>query len=169
MTTVEIEAPVGQPVDDQLFRNWFRRQASSVVVVTVAGDPPAGFTATSFTSLSLHPPLVSVCLNRDSSSWPAMVRAGHVGVHLLGADQAAVAGTFATHGIDRFAAHRDWRYGPRGVPLLDGALGWLLCRVTQLVPAGDHAIVIAAPLLGSHEPDGQPLLYHDGHYTRPAH
>jgi flavin reductase (DIM6/NTAB) family NADH-FMN oxidoreductase RutF len=169
MTALEIEAPAGELVDDELFRTWFRRQASSVVVVTVAGDPPAGFTATSFTSLSRYPPLISVCLNQHSSSWPTMLRAGYIGVHLLGADQTAVAGTFAAHRIDRFAAHGDWRYGPHGVPVLGGALGWLVCRVTQLVPAGDHAIVIAAPELGSHRPEGEPLLYHDGRYTGLAH
>ncbi|MEO3781291.1 flavin reductase family protein [Micromonospora sp. B11E3] len=152
------------PVDPDTFRTLLRRQAASVAVVTVAGDPPVGFTATSFTSVSLRPPLVSFCLARSSSSWPTAARARHVAVHLLGEDQQDIARTFATSGIDRFAAHPGWRYGPYGVPLLDEPVARLLCRVTQRVPAGDHTIVLAEPLSGSHG-DGAPLLYHMGRYA----
>jgi flavin reductase (DIM6/NTAB) family NADH-FMN oxidoreductase RutF len=152
------------PVEPDAFRALLRRQAASVAVVTAAGDPPAGFTATSFTSVSLRPPLVSFCLARSSSSWPTVARAEHVAVHLLGEDQRDVARTFATSGIDRFAAHRGWRLGPYGVPLLDGTLAWLLCRVNQRVLAGDHAVVLAEPVAGV-PGDGAPLLYHMGRYA----
>ncbi|WDZ84385.1 flavin reductase family protein [Micromonospora cathayae] len=146
------------------FRSLLRRQAASVAVVTAPGSPPVGFTATSFTSVSLRPPLVSFCLARSSSSWPTVAVAGHVAVHLLGADQQDAARTFATSGIDRFAAYPGWRYGPYGVPLLHGPVAWLLCRVTGRVSAGDHAIVLAEPLLGRHG-EGAPLLYHMGGYA----
>jgi flavin reductase (DIM6/NTAB) family NADH-FMN oxidoreductase RutF len=152
------------PVDPDTFRALLRRQAASVAVVTAAGVPPAGFTATSFTSVSLRPPLVSFCLDRSSSSWPTVACAAHVAVHLLGEDQRDVARTFATSGIDRFATHRGWRLGPHGVPLLDRPLAWLLCRVTQTVLAGDHAIVLAEPVAGE-QGDGIPLLYHMGRYA----
>lgn len=152
------------PVDPDTFRALLRRQAASVAVVTAAGDPPVGFTATSFTSVSLRPPLVSFCLARSSSSWPTIARAEHVAVHLLGEEQHEVARTFATSGIDRFAAHTGWRLGRYGVPLLDEPVAWLLCRVTRRVPAGDHAIVLAEPLTGSHG-EGAPLLYHMGRYA----
>jgi flavin reductase (DIM6/NTAB) family NADH-FMN oxidoreductase RutF len=151
--------------DADRFRGLLRRQASTVTVVTAPGPAPAGFTATSFTSVSLHPPLVSFCLNRDSSSWPVVARAGHVAVHLLGAHQADVARRFATSGIDRFAGPTAWRDGPYGVPVLDGALAWLLCRVVERVTAGDHVVVLAEPLQGGHT-EGAPLLYHDGRYAR---
>lgn len=151
------------PVDPDTFRALLRRHAASVAVVTAPGEPPVGFTATSFTSVSLNPPLVSFCLDRSSSSWPTVSRAEHVAVHVLGADQQDVARTFATSGIDRFA-HSEWRYGPYGVPLLAGPVAWLLCRVTQRVPAGDHAIVLAEPLVGQHG-EGTPLLYHMGRYA----
>ncbi|NJP35111.1 flavin reductase family protein [Micromonospora thermarum] len=159
-----VTAEPSAPVDPDTFRALLRRHAASVAVVTAAGDPPAGFTATSFTSVSLHPPLVSFCLARSSSSWPTVAGAGHVAVHLLGEEQGDVARTFATSGIDRFAAHSGWRYGPYGVPLLHEPVAWLLCRVTQRVLAGDHAIVLAEPLAGSHG-EGAPLLYHMGRYA----
>jgi flavin reductase (DIM6/NTAB) family NADH-FMN oxidoreductase RutF len=152
------------PVDPDAFRALLRRQASAVAVVTAPGEPPVGFTATSFTSVSLRPPLVSFCLARGSSSWQGIACAGHVGVHLLAADQQEVARTFATSGIDRFAAYAGWRVGPYGVPLLDGPVAWLLCRVTRRLPAGDHVIVLAEPLTGHHG-DGTPLLYHMGRYA----
>jgi flavin reductase (DIM6/NTAB) family NADH-FMN oxidoreductase RutF len=154
------------PIEADLFRQLLRRQAASVVVVTAPGERPVGFTATSFTSVSLDPPLVSFCLDRGSSSWPTVETAAHVGVHILGQEQEQVARTFATSGIDRFASHRAWQVGPHGVRLLDGALAWLVCRVVQRVPAGDHAIVLAEPVYGQHEVDEAhpPLVYHMGRY-----
>src|SRR5207302_8363419 len=109
-------------VDPDLFRTLLRHQASTVTVVTAPGTPPAGFTATSFTSVSLEPPLVSFCLNRSASSWPAVARADHVAVHLLAQGQQDLARRFATSGVDRFAPPTAWRAGPHGVPLLDGTL-----------------------------------------------
>jgi flavin reductase (DIM6/NTAB) family NADH-FMN oxidoreductase RutF len=152
------------PIDPDALRVLLRRQASTVAVVTAAGEPPVGFTATSFTSVSLRPPLVSFCLDRSSSSWPTVASAEHVAVHLLGEGQRVVARTFATSGIDRFVTHPRWRVGPFGVPLLDGPIAWLLCRVTQRVLAGDHAIVLAEPL-SADQGDGDPLLYHMGRYV----
>jgi flavin reductase (DIM6/NTAB) family NADH-FMN oxidoreductase RutF len=153
------------PIDPDAFRTLLRRQAATVTVVTAPGEPPVGFTATSFTSVSLRPPLVSFCLDRGSSSWPTLERASHVGVHLLGEGQHEVARTFATSGIDRFAAHPGWRPGPYGVPLLDSPVAWLLCRVTERVAAGDHAIVLAEPTHGGHAHTAAPLIYHMGRYA----
>lgn len=153
------------PVDADQFRALLRRQAAAVTVVTAAGDPPAGFTATSFTSVSLRPALVSFCLSHSSSSWPTVARSGHVAVHLLTLAQQHVARVFATSGIDRFAAHGDWSYGPHGVPLLSGVLARLVCRVHERVAAGDHTIVLAEPLLAEALDDAPPLLYHMGRYA----
>ncbi len=154
-------------VEPDLFRSLLRHQASTVTVVTAPGRPPAGFTATSFTSVSLRPPLVSFCLDRGSSSWPAVAAAGYLAVHLLAEGQQELARTFATSGIDRFAAPTAWRSGPHDVPVLDGALAVLICQVVRRVDAGDHTVVLAAPLLGHHLAEGTPLLYHQGRYTHP--
>ncbi|MCA2211906.1 flavin reductase family protein [Jidongwangia harbinensis] len=168
LTTGPLPAPhPGAPLDVTEFRRLLRHQASTVTVVTAPGDRPAGFTATSFTSVSLHPPIVSFCLNRDSSSWPTVARADHVAVHLLADGQQDLARRFATSGIDRFAGPTAWRPGPHDVPLLDGTLAWLLCRVIDRVATGDHAVVLAEPEFGRHD-DGVPLLYHDGRYARLA-
>jgi hypothetical protein len=106
-------------VAPDLFRQLLRRHAAAVVVITAPGT---GFTATSFTSVSLDPPLVSFCLAKSASAWPAIEASDTVAVHVLGHDQEHVARTFATRGIDRLASHGAWREGPDGVPLLDGVL-----------------------------------------------
>jgi flavin reductase (DIM6/NTAB) family NADH-FMN oxidoreductase RutF len=154
-------------VDADLFRSLLRRHAAAVVVITAPGSPPAGFTATSFTSVSLDPPLVSFCLARTASAWPAVQAAETIAVHVLTQEQEHVARTFATRGIDRFATHGAWRPGPDGVPLLEGVLATLVCRVTQRVEAGDHTIVLATPAQGEHHEDASvtPLVYHDGRYA----
>ena len=145
-------------------RHLLRRQAATVAVITAAdGERPVGFTATSFTSVSLDPPLVSFSLYRGSSSWPSVAATRHVAVHLLAADQADVARTFAASGIDRFATSA-WRCGPYGLPVLDGALAWLVCRVVERIAAGDHTIVLAEPVVGEYA-EGTPLIYHTGQYA----
>lgn len=158
---------VSSLVDADLFRSLLRRHAAAVVVITAPGTPPAGFTATSFTSVSLDPPLVSFCLARTASAWPAVQTADTIAVHVLTREQEQVARTFATRGIDRFATHGSWRPGPDGVPLLEGVLATLVCRVTQRVDAGDHTIVLATPSSGEHHEDASvtPLVYHDGSYA----
>ncbi|GAA2250872.1 flavin-dependent reductase [Streptomyces ruber] len=148
-----------------LLRSVFRRHAAGVAVITARGPSgPAGFTATSLSSVSAEPPLLSFGISTGSSSWPAVSRAGHVGVHILGEDQQELAATFARSGADRFAAPTRWSAGPEDVPVLDGVLAWLVCRVVARVPAADHRIVIGEVVLGDPSGAGRPLLYHQGRY-----
>ncbi|MFJ8696593.1 flavin reductase family protein [Streptomyces roseolilacinus] len=155
----------------ELLRSTFRRHAAGVAVITAPGGAahdgrPAGFTAGSLTSVSAEPPLVSFGIGTGSSSWPAVSTATHVGVHLLGEDQRELAATFARSGADRFAPPTRWTAGPEGVPLLDGVLAWLVCRVVGRVPAGDHRIVVAEVVAGdAGAREGLPLLYHHGRFN----
>ncbi|MEV5734498.1 MULTISPECIES: flavin reductase family protein [unclassified Streptomyces] len=149
-----------------LLRSTFRRHAAGVAVITARGPAgPAGFTATSLTSVSAEPPLVSFGIGTGASSWPAVAAAEHVGVHILGEHQSDLAATFARSGADRFGAPTAWREGPRGVPVLDDVLAWLVCRVVGRVPAGDHRIVLAEVVLGDSTGAGRPLLYHQGRFS----
>lgn len=149
-----------------LLRSVFRRHAAGVAVVTAwGGTGPVGFTATSLTSVSVEPPLVSFGISSGSSSWPVVAEAGHVGVHILGEHQRELAGTFARSGADRFGAPTGWHEGPEGVPVLDGVLAWLVCRVVARVPAGDHRIVVAEVAVGNSSGEGRPLVYHQGRFN----
>ncbi|MEU1597390.1 flavin reductase family protein [Streptomyces sp. NPDC005708] len=155
-----------QLASPDLLRSVFRRHAAGVAVITAqGGGRPVGFTATSLTSVSAEPPLISFGIRAGSSSWAVISEADHVGVHILGEHQEALAHTFAKSGADRFGAPTRWRQGPEGVPVLDHVLAWLVCRVVARVPAGDHRIVLAEVVLGDPSGAGRPLLYHQGRFN----
>jgi flavin reductase (DIM6/NTAB) family NADH-FMN oxidoreductase RutF len=149
-----------------LLRSVFRRHAAGVAVITARGAAgPVGFTATSLTSVSAEPPLISFGIGTGASSWPAIAEAEYVGVHILGEHQQQLAATFARSGADRFGPATSWREGPEGVPLLDDVPAWLIGRIAGRVPAGDHRIVLAEIVLGDPSGPGRPLLYHQGRFT----
>jgi flavin reductase (DIM6/NTAB) family NADH-FMN oxidoreductase RutF len=143
-----------------------RRVPFGVAVVTVDLEGERlGLTVGSFVSLSLEPPLVGVSIAREAAVHELLHRAGGFALSLLAAGQEAVAQHFARgvpplahwHGI----AHRE---GARGAPLIEGALGWLECRVWAEHDAGDHTFFVGEVLgceLGEAQP---PLLYLDGRY-----
>ncbi|MEU6551551.1 flavin reductase family protein [Streptomyces sp. NPDC046915] len=154
-----------QLASPDLLRSAFRRHAAGVAVITARGDAgPVGFTATSLTSVSAEPPLLSFGISTGASSWPAIAESDHVGVHILGEHQRELAATFARSGADRFGPPTAWRDGPEGVPVLDEVLAWLVCRVVGRVPAGDHRIVLGEVVLGDPTGTGRPLLYHQGRF-----
>jgi flavin reductase (DIM6/NTAB) family NADH-FMN oxidoreductase RutF len=156
---------VPEPVTAELFRSVFRDHAARVVIVTAPGRRgPVGFTATSLTSLSLVPPMVSVAVARSASVWATVARSRRIGVHLLGHDQHLLAKTFATSGIDRFAKVR-WHPAPGGEPLLEDCPAYLCCEVVKHVSAGDHVLVLARVSEARVDRTGSPLVYHDGAYA----
>lgn len=156
----------GLPGSPELLRSVFRRHAAGVAVITAELDGrPAGFTATSLNSVSADPPLLSFTIGTGSSSWPAVRESDHLGVHILGEHQSELAGLFATSGADRFGLGTGWVRGPHGVPLLDGVLAWLVCRVVARVPAGAHRVIIAEAVAGDPAGEGRPLLYHQGRFN----
>ncbi|MGW7272680.1 flavin reductase family protein [Streptomyces sp. NPDC054864] len=149
-----------------LLRSVFRQHAAGVAVITAQGPSgPVGFTATSLVSVSAEPPMLSFGIGTQASSWPAVSEAEHVGVHILGEHQLDLATTFARSGADRFGGSTRWHEGPEGVPVLDGTLAWLVCRVAARVPAGDHRIVVAEAVVGDPAGAGRPLLYHQGRFN----
>ncbi|GAA3717284.1 flavin reductase family protein [Streptomyces tremellae] len=162
--------PGQAPASPELLRSVFRRHAAGVAVITAYGTGPVGFTATSLTSVAAEPPMVSFGVSATSSSWPVLADAEYVGVHVLGEHQRELAARFARSGADRFGPPTSWARGPQGVPLLDGVLAWLVCRVEARVPAGDHRIVLARAVTGDPAGAGRPLLYHQGgfHALGPA-
>lgn len=164
--TVSTERPAaaaesGSAPDDVL-RRTLRRHAAGVAVITVPG--PAGFTATSFTSVSLDPALVSFCLGVTASTAPAVEHADRFAVHVLDAGNADLAGQFATSGIDRFAG-ASWRDAGGGLPLLDGVPVWLTARVTHRQRLGDHLLVVGEVLTGAVEAEGPALVHHAGAFA----
>ncbi|MFJ4788530.1 flavin reductase family protein [Streptomyces sp. NPDC088794] len=164
--TPDLGARAPQLASPDLLRSVFRRHAAGVAVITAGGETgPVGFTATSLSSVSAEPPLLSFGISTGASSWPAISATEHIGVHILGEHQQELAATFARSGADRFGAPTVWREGPEGVPVLDDVLAWMVCRVHARVPAGDHRVVLAEVVLGDPAGPGRPLLYHQGRFS----
>lgn len=152
------------------FREVAGHFATGVVVVTGNdGDHPAGFTAQSFTSVSLEPPLISICPGKEVMSWALIAPSGRFCVNVLSEDQESVSRTFATKEADKFAGVGfDPTICPSG-PVLDGVLAWLGCRVVTDHEAGDHLIVVAeVEDLGTGS-GKRPLLFYRGGYAGLEH
>ncbi|WP_030168809.1 flavin reductase family protein [Spirillospora albida] len=153
-------------VDAATFRRALAVHAAGVVVITAwAEGVPVGLTATSFTSVSLDPPLVSFCVDRSSTTWPRLRAADRFAVNVLAGHQDEVASLFARRGADRFGPRTAWRTGPDGPPLLDDVAAHLIADRYRTVDLGDHVLVlglVVAAVPGS----GGPLLYHHGRFGR---
>lgn len=154
-----------QPVDAPTFRAAFRRHPAGVVVVTAdAGDGPAGLTATSLTSVSLEPPMVSFAIASGASTWTTLRNADTFVINLLSDDHARIAQQFATRGIDRFGPPTRWSRLVTGEPALDEAAAWLRCETEQRVPVGDHTLLVGRVIDACVVSDAPPLVYHDRRY-----
>jgi flavin reductase (DIM6/NTAB) family NADH-FMN oxidoreductase RutF len=155
-------------VGAEALRAVMRRHAKGVAVITAGSGeaPPVGFCATSLTSVSLDPPLVSFTVGLRASAWPTVERSGHVAVHLLTAGQRELAGRFAASGAPRFGPATRWRRGPLGLPVLEDVLAVMVVAVVRILPAGENALVIGRVAQATTAPaDVRPLLYHDGTFV----
>ncbi|MDH4247642.1 MAG: flavin reductase family protein [Deltaproteobacteria bacterium] len=153
-------------VTEKAFRHAMSHWATGVTVITTLGpgEKVLGFTATSFSSLSLSPPLVLFCLANTSSVTEAFREAQGFVVNILGAEHQEWSKQFAGNQDDRFIgiAHRP---GTLGMPVLTGALAHLECRTQAIHPGGDHLIFVGAVQAVSQR-EGEPLLYYSGSYRK---
>ncbi|CAB4782845.1 unannotated protein [freshwater metagenome] len=131
-----------------------------VVIAAMTPEGPVGFTCQSFAGLSLEPLLVTFAAQRNGSSWPRMQGAGSLAISVLGEDQESVARTFATSGIDKFAAVA-WSPGTNGAPQIAGSIAIVEASIEHSSEHGDHDIVVAA-VTGLEARAGAPLLYFRG-------
>lgn len=151
------------PIDVDSFRRALRRFASGVTVVTVDHDGELhGMTASSFASVSLEPPLILVCLDKASRTRALILEKGSFAVNVLADDQEGLSRSFSRPGTKPFD-RLGHRAGTTGDPLLDGAIAWIECRLSQMVEAGDHDIFVGE-VLSCEAGEGTPLLYYDQAY-----
>src|SRR3954447_4702202 len=149
-------------------RSRLRRATGSfltgVTVVTAldASGKPRGMTANSFTTVSVDPPLVLVCVSRKSESFPALRDCSAFAVSIVADDQVELARRFATSGVDKFEGVAV-RSLVTGAPLLDGAVAWIDCTVHDRHDAGDH-IILVGDVVAVDSVDGRPLGYCLGNY-----
>lgn len=124
-------------------RDAFGAFTTGVTVITARtrDGREIGFTANSFTSVSLDPPLLLVCVAKTSRNFDNVTKAAGFGVNILSEAQQDVSNTFARPVEDRFAGV-EWRPGPAGSPVFPDAAAWFDCRVEQVIDAGDHAVLL---------------------------
>lgn len=150
--------------DSRQFRNTVGNFATGVTVVTVETNGEThGMTANSFTSVSLDPPLVLICVDHRANSLQYIKQTGYFGVNILGKEHENISRLFANQKLEEEPVV-SFRKSKAGTPLLEGALATMDCKVWQTVEAGDHTIFIGEVLeIDSRE--GEPLLFFRGKYT----
>jgi len=157
-------------MDTHEFRALMGRFATGVTVVTTVDerDHPAGLTASSLSSVSLEPLLISIAVSHGSESLAPLVAYGRFVVNVLGLGQEDLARTFAspTGRADRWDGLA-WYSSPGGCPILEGSLAWLDCSIWRTVEAGDHTLILGEVEQGGGSA-GEPLVYLSGRYGRVA-
>ena len=146
------------------FRTALRSFAAGVTVVTTRDREgrPSGLTASAFTSVSLEPPLVLVCVDHAATAHPDFVARGWFAINVLRREQEALSRRFAVSGGDKFRGV-PCHEGQAGLPLIDGALATLECRIVETHEAGDHTIFIGQ-VESADVAAGRPLVYFHGGY-----
>lgn len=156
------------------FRDTFGRVPTGVAIVTSSGpDGSAGMTTNAVTSLSLDPLLLIVCFEQRSRTLEVVRASRRFAVNVLRVGDEELAAVFASKRVGRekfqaVNAHR-WREA-HGVPVLDGALAWVVCDLCELLPGGDHEIGVGEVVCtGAPDQEGDPLVFYRGAYTTIAH
>lgn len=129
---------------------------------------PVGLAASSFTSVSLDPALVSVCAQNTSATWPVLRDLPRLGISVLAQDQEAACRALAAKDRDRFAGTQ-WYATPTGAVFVHRATAWLECSIHHEIPAGDHSIVVLRVHAFWAEPEAAPLVFHGSRFRQLVH
>ena len=146
--------------DTAVLRQAYGCFPSGVTAVCAVRDgAPVGIAASSFTSVSVDPPLVSLCVQSTSTTWPQLADRERLGVSVLGSTQGAACRQIASKTHDRFAGV-GWGATAQGAVLLHDAAAWLDCSVYEVLPAGDHKLVLLRVHALRMHSDIAPLVFH---------
>ncbi|MBI2964083.1 MAG: flavin reductase family protein [Deltaproteobacteria bacterium] len=154
------------PIDKSELRRVMGHFATGVTIITTRdeGGRPFGLTANAVSSVSLVPPLMLVCVDKNADTYPYFERSGVFTINILAEGQETLSRKFATSGIEKFAGigHRT---NELGCAVLDDAVGHLACRVVRAIDAGDHTIYLGEVDVAD-AGDGAPLLFFRGGYRK---
>jgi flavin reductase (DIM6/NTAB) family NADH-FMN oxidoreductase RutF len=152
--------------DPGALRRTFAAFPSGVTAVAAfVDDRPVGMAASSFISVSLDPPLVSFCVSRTSKTWPRLSGAARIGISILAEGHSDACRQLAAQSGDRFAG-LNWRHCAGGALLLADASAWLECSVREVLPGGDHHIVVLQVHRHGTDPQTGPLVFHRSGFHR---
>lgn len=155
---------LGLHLDPAEFRKTCGAFATGVAVAAVMGrdGKPHGLTVNSFTSVSLEPPLVLVCVGHKAATHGPFSSADTFAINILGAEQKDLSARFASSHPNRFEGV-EWERGELGAPVLDGALAVMECEMREKIDAGDHTIFLGLVRRAGVK-EGAPLIYFSGRY-----
>jgi|YelNatPaOPRAMG01_1025707.scaffolds.fasta_scaffold03101_8 flavin reductase (DIM6/NTAB) family NADH-FMN oxidoreductase RutF len=152
------------PIDKNELRRVMGHFATGVTIITTRASNGElhGLTANAFSSVSLTPPLVLVCVDKKSESYPCFDESKVFTVNILGDDQEMLSRKFAVSGGDKFQGVA-YRLGANGAPILEGALAYLECSIVEAYPGGDHTVYLGE-VQEAETREGKPLLFFRGGY-----
>ncbi len=151
------------PLDINLMKQVNRQFVTGVTVVTAMdGDTPKGLAVNAFSSISLDPPTVMVCIQRTSSTHDCLYRARHLAINILSTEQMDVISRFAGKSDDKFAG-LDWRSGPYGSPLINRSSAQLEAEIRERLQASTHTVFICRVVEAS-VTEGIPMVYSAGRF-----
>lgn len=153
----------------EALKSAFRRHASGVAIITCTDSEgkPVGFTATSMTSLGSNPALATFNVARGSSSWPALSKATHLALHILGGKNLELAKKLAADHTQRFLGD-DWEFREYGLPVFKDVTALLYAKVREYHHVEQNAVFIVDILAGSLGGEDKALLYNQRAYFTPA-
>lgn len=155
------DAAPAPAVPEEHIKGVHRKFVTGVTIVTAMdGDRPRGLAVNAFSSISVTPPLVMVCVQRTSSTYEPLFRAGHMGISILASDQLPVASVFATKREDKFAGLR-WTPAANGSPLIDHSAAALEARIEERLQTATHTIFVGRVVEATHS-ERPPLIYSAG-------
>ncbi len=140
--------------------------ATGVTVITTRDKAgmPSGLTANAFTSLSLYPPLVLICVDKAVQCYACFEESKVFAVNILSEEQEEISRRFATKGIEKFSGIK-WRQSESGLALIEGSIAYIECEIVQTHEGGDHTIYVGEIVSASVSGD-RPLIFFKGRYQR---
>jgi flavin reductase (DIM6/NTAB) family NADH-FMN oxidoreductase RutF len=155
------ETPARPDIDTMKQVN--RQFVTGVTVVTVMdGDKPRGLAVNAFSSISLDPPTVMVCVQRTSSTYDSLFRASHLAINILSTGQVDVVNQFASKSADKFAGV-DWEPNRFGSPVIAGSSAWMEAEIRERLQASTHTIFICR-VVDASATDAHPMVYSAGRF-----
>lgn len=150
-----------ESLDAKVLRQAFGCFPSGVVgVCALIEGEPAGMAASTFVPVSLDPPLVAICVQSTSSTWPRLAGMPSLGISVLGASHDKAASQLAAKAAHTRFDGLSYRAGSAGAVFIEGASAWIECSMHEVVEAGDHLIVLMRVDALSTTPDVEPLVFH---------
>lgn len=162
---VELESVTEEPTQLRQLYGCFPSGVTAICALDTG--EPVGIAASSFTSVSISPALVSVCVQKTSTTWPRLRRLGRLGVSVLSQDQNDACRSLSAKTGDRFACV-EWSSTAGGAVLVHGAVAWMECSIHEEVSAGDHTIALLDVHSICAEPERSPLVFHGSRFRQLA-